>query len=207
MLDFDGVVVDSLEAFAASLIAACDRFGIGAVRTVADVVELFAGNVYESLRATGVDERRVVEAVKAAVSDLEPVLPRLRPFPGMPEVIGRLALRSDVVIVTSNEERLVRRFLADNDVRGVEAIAGVESGLSKLEKIRVVRARYEGQPTYPFVSDTAGDIREARDAGVTPIGVGWGWHDRERLLAAGATHVVDSPKELLDLLAPSRGGG
>ena len=52
------------------------------------------------------------------------------------------------------------------------------------------------------MGDTAGDIREAREAGVTPVGVAWGWHEPELLLEAGAERVAVTPAELLTILAP-----
>jgi phosphoglycolate phosphatase len=206
MLDFDGVVVDSLEVFAAALIAACEEHGISAVRTVDDVVALFTRNVYESFRALGLDERHVARAMKAAGRLLERDLGGLKAFPGMPEVITRLGALSDVVIVTSNNEALVLRFLAENQVGGVATVAGVESGLSKTEKIRLVQQRYPRQAVYPFVADTAGDMREACAVGASPIAVAWGWHSPESLLEAGALQVVATPAELLTALTSALRG-
>jgi phosphoglycolate phosphatase len=207
MIDFDGVVVDSLEAFAAALTVVCEEQGIGVVRSVDDVVDLLNGNVYEGFRAAGVDEQGAVQAMTAAIRTLERDLSRLRPFPGVADALARLGERFDVVVVTSNSERLVHSFLAEHGITGVAAVAGVESGLSKIEKIAAVARRYPGQRVFPFVADTAGDMREAREAGVTPIGVGWGWHDAERLREAGATQVVASPEELLELLESPRRDG
>jgi phosphoglycolate phosphatase len=42
------------------------------------------------------------------------------------------------------------------------------------------------------------DIETARNAGMRAIAVTWGFHDRQRLLAAGADRLVDEPIELLD---------
>jgi phosphoglycolate phosphatase len=207
MFDFDGVVVDSLEAFAAALTVACEEQGIAVVRSVDDVVGLLNGNVYEGFRAAGVDEQGAVRAMTAAIRTLERDLSSLRPFPGVAEALARLGERFDVVIVTSNSERLVGSFLAEHGITGVAAVAGVESGVSKIEKIAAVARRYPSQHAFPFIADTAGDMREAREAGATPIGVGWGWHDAERLRAAGATRVVASPEELLELLETPRRDG
>ncbi|MEE4276104.1 MAG: HAD hydrolase-like protein [Thermoleophilia bacterium] len=207
MIDFDGVVVDSLDAFAAALAAACEERGIAVVRSADDVVDLLNGNVYESFRAAGVDEQGAVQLMAAAIRTLERDLSRLRPFPGVAEAMARLGGRFDVVIVTSNSERLVHGFLAEHGITGVAAVAGVESGVSKVEKIAAVVRRYPAQRVFPFVADTAGDMREARAAGATPIGVGWGWHDAGHLRAAGADRVVASPEELLELLEPSRRDG
>ena len=48
-----------------------------------------------------------------------------------------------------------------------------------------------------YVGDTTGDIREAKTAGVRTVAVAWGWHSRERLLAAQPEFVVDKPEDLL----------
>jgi hypothetical protein len=52
------------------------------------------------------------------------------------------------------------------------------------------------------------DIETARNAGMRAIAVTWGFHDRERLLAAGADQLVNEPGELLDLnLNPAETAG
>lgn len=48
-----------------------------------------------------------------------------------------------------------------------------------------------------MIGDTSYDVAMARAAGVTAIGVGWGYHDPDELWAAGAHHVVDHPLEVL----------
>lgn len=42
-----------------------------------------------------------------------------------------------------------------------------------------------------MIGDTSFDMEMARNAGVAAIGVSWGYHDRERLHAAGARVVID----------------
>jgi phosphoglycolate phosphatase len=51
-----------------------------------------------------------------------------------------------------------------------------------------------------MIGDTCYDIEMARAAGVRAIGVGWGYHAPEELLAAGAEAVATSPAELRELL-------
>lgn len=50
-----------------------------------------------------------------------------------------------------------------------------------------------------MIGDTSYDMAMARAAGVVAIGVGWGYHDPETLVRAGAHHVVDHPARILDL--------
>ena len=50
-----------------------------------------------------------------------------------------------------------------------------------------------------MIGDTSYDIAMARAAGVTPIGVTWGYHDAEDLRRAGAHHIAGTPGEILAL--------
>lgn len=51
-----------------------------------------------------------------------------------------------------------------------------------------------------MIGDTAFDIEMAVAAGVRPIGVAWGYHAPEELLAAGAETVAETPAHLGELL-------
>jgi phosphoglycolate phosphatase len=52
-----------------------------------------------------------------------------------------------------------------------------------------------------FIGDTDIDIITAHNAGMRSIGVTWGFRSADELRAAGATHVIDRPLELLEQLA------
>src|SRR5450756_1343367 len=91
MLDHDGVVVDSVEIFTTSFVEACRRVGLSQIATTDDVLALFEGNVYESLRATGADDEQIREAMSRSAGALRVAMPALRPFPLMPEVLADLA--------------------------------------------------------------------------------------------------------------------
>ena len=202
MLDHDGVVVDSVEIFTTSFVEACRRVGLSQIATTDDVLALFEGNLYESLRATGADDEQIREAMSRSAGALRVAMPALRPFPLMPEVLADLAEARYLVIVSSNATDVVELFLKRHAIAGVAEVAGAEAGRSKVAKVEALMARFPGQASYWFVGDTAGDMREARLAGATPLGVAWGWHGREQLEAAGAERIADTPADLLAIVTP-----
>ncbi|MCW8835915.1 MAG: HAD-IA family hydrolase [Rhodospirillales bacterium] len=51
-----------------------------------------------------------------------------------------------------------------------------------------------------MIGDTSYDMEMAANAGVMAIGVAWGYHDREGLLASGASHIVETYDELVIVL-------
>jgi len=50
-----------------------------------------------------------------------------------------------------------------------------------------------------MVGDTSFDMMMARTAGVTAIGVAWGYHESQELLAAGAHHIAAHPLDIPEL--------
>jgi phosphoglycolate phosphatase len=52
--------------------------------------------------------------------------------------------------------------------------------------------------TSVMIGDTAYDMAMARAAGMGSVGVGWGYHDAEELIAAGAHGVAETPGEVLE---------
>ena len=51
------------------------------------------------------------------------------------------------------------------------------------------------------VGDTSFDMAMAAAAGAKGIGAGWGYHDAEELIAAGAVGVAEQPLDVLSLIA------
>jgi len=202
MLDHDGVVVDSFDIFTTSFVEACRRVGLSRIATSEDVLALFEGNFYETLRAMGADDAQIGAAMSRTATALRLAMPALRPFPLMTEVLADLAGARHLVIVSSNASDVVELFLKRHNIRGVAEVAGAEAGRSKVAKVEALIARFPGQASYWFVGDTVGDMREARLAGATPLGVAWGWHGREQLEEAGAERIADTPADLLAIVAP-----
>ncbi len=52
-----------------------------------------------------------------------------------------------------------------------------------------------------MIGDTAFDIGMARAADVTAVGVAWGYHDADELLAEGAHHVASVPGDIVTFAA------
>ena len=47
-----------------------------------------------------------------------------------------------------------------------------------------------------MIGDTSFDMAMARAAGVTAIGVAWGYHEAEELKAAGADFIAEHPRDI-----------
>ena len=51
--------------------------------------------------------------------------------------------------------------------------------------------------TTMMIGDTSFDMMMAKAAGVTAVGVAWGYHDQAELTAAGADFIAHHPDEIV----------
>jgi len=202
MFDFDGVIVDSLDIFSTAFLDACAASGVEGFTSSDDLLAVMEDNYYAGMRARGVDDARGAEVLRRLGEQLVRARHWLKPFPLMPQVLEELSDVRTVVVVTSSPNAVVQGWLQGHEILGVSEVAGADTALSKVDKIHALQERFPGQDVYWYVGDTAGDVREAREAGATPVGVSWGWHEPEQLVEAGAERIAWTPAELLTILAP-----
>jgi phosphoglycolate phosphatase len=197
LFDFDGVIVDSLEAVCDSFLEACQAHGFMHLRGRQDFLRLLDANLYDGLLAAGLPGTAIVPILKS-MDARQAGRRRYTFFPGILEVLTRLAQAHVMLIVTSNHSTIVAEFLSRHGVHCFVDILGADKERSKAQKIRQVMAHYPGQQYY-YTGDTKGDMVEGAQAGARTVAVAWGWHPPAHLATAQPTHVVHSPAELLHL--------
>lgn len=198
VFDFDGVIVDS------------NNFGIDQFKkvyptvTFDDYKELLCGNFRDRVDALMLkkipetEEETKSRRMQAAIDKLN-LCPM---FPGMIEFIEeiynmgyKIAMNTsaaDINCVPLLEKCGIYNFF---DYMGT-----VEIDRSKVKKFNLIKEKYgvSGEEMI-FVTDTLGDILEAKEAGVPTIAVMWGIHDRQYFLREPHENllaIVDSVEEL-----------
>lgn len=205
LLDFDGVIADSMNAYFGAFAEVCTEMGYRRLNSREAFLKLFEGNPIRQLLWAGFPLfrlRRVLNRFKPRLLEVNKLV---RPFEGITEVVSTLARRFPVFVITSNVAENVCSFLKRHGVLGVAGIVGSETHTSKVKKIRRVLRQYPNHRAY-YVSDTKGDLIEARRAGAIPVAVAWGWHSLKKLAEGKPELVVSTPKELRDLFTPSAPG-
>lgn len=123
-------------------------------------------------------------------------------FPGAAEALARLAGRPglQLAIATGKSQRGIARLLDHFGWRGLFAsIQTADDAPSKPHPGMVLQALAEtGVPAEAavMIGDTTFDVEMARAAGVRALGVAWGYHPPQALLAAGAERILAHFDEL-----------
>ncbi len=113
-------------------------------------------------------------------------------------MIPELSEKYLLSIISSTGSALIESFLKREKLRAYfDDILGADVHESKHQKIQDLMAKYVVTPKQcVMITDTTGDIREARMAGVDSIGVSWGFHSAESLSYAKPVAIVSSPSDL-----------
>jgi len=199
MFDYDGVIVDSLEAFCAAAAAAFRAVHLEQFANKEAVLALHEGNWFEGMAAAGISPETAA-AVEDHIANAVVGNKALRPFAGIADVISLLARGATLVVITSSRRRVVESFLQANGIAGISRVIGSDEETSKVTKIRLVKDDLGADREYWYVGDTVGDIVEGREAGVRTFAVGWGWHSARRLLEARPDRLAAEPADLLRIL-------
>lgn len=202
LFDCDGTLVDSqhviLEAMTRAFVGA--GLAVPPRETVLSIVGL---SLTEAMRRIGGEDpafpaEELAERYRGAFRTLRTEPGFHEPlYPGIAEVIEALVRREEVLIgmATGKSQRGARAVLAHHGLTAhFVTIQTADDAPSKPHPEMVLRAMAETgavpQDTI-LIGDTSFDMAMARAAGVRAVGVTWGYHSRDVLLASGAERLVD----------------
>ena len=129
-----------------------------------------------------------------------------RPYPEMASTLAALRARGLKLAVLSNKPhpvtvQVTERFFGPD---AFDAVLGAEAGFPRKPApagaLDLARRMEVAPCRWLYVGDTAIDMLTARAAGMTPLGVLWGFRDADELRGAGAMRLIQAPGEILKVV-------
>jgi len=200
IFDYDGVIIDSLNLFMDQFLSACQIEGWTQINSKQSFLQLFDGNMYENMMKLGMNKADILGVVTRVKKGLIENEETLKAFPHMKEILESLAKKHILLISTSNDSTVVKRFLQLNNLTFFKEIYGSDKHHSKIKKIAFIKKQFP-HAEYFYVGDTIGDILEGKKANVKTIAVTWGWHDSEKLSQVNPDFRIHKPNELLNIFS------
>jgi phosphoglycolate phosphatase len=210
VFDCDGTLVDSQHNIVAAMTEAWRRHGLA--DPTPDLIRRQVGLTLELAveRMLGGGEPVFISAVSNTYREIVHDLRRREDldepmFDGMRELIESLEA-PEIFLGVATGKNLVG---LEHTLRGLglrerfHTLQTADRCRSKPDPEMVIRAMEEtanAPESTVVIGDTSFDIEMARAAGATAIGVAWGYHPPEELLAAGAVAVLEHPSELIHRL-------
>lgn len=191
LFDFDGVIVDSFQpAFEVSrMLRPWMDF------TEDDYRKCFEGNVYEEFLK--IDKKQEV-ADKQFFKIYIPKLFQLPVIKGIPKTLKMLSKKYRLIVISSTISSPISRWLNKHGlVKYFSEIMGGDVHKIKLEKIRMIFEKYGiNSDDCVFVTDTLGDLREAKKAGLNCLAVIYGFHSKDMLKKGNPAGFIKTPQHI-----------
>jgi phosphoglycolate phosphatase len=205
ILDLDGTLVDSLTGIAASLnhslaehkqathppSAVRNFVGDGVVM----LVKRALGEAHEPTLATS-----VIDSFKDHYD--ANWQSGTRAYEGITEALEALNKADYPLAVLSNKPHAFTTAMAQRVFPEIKfaAVLGQRDGIPHKPEpqgaLEIAKMTGHAPQDCIVIGDSTMDLETARRAGMRAIAVTWGYHDRNRLIEAGATHMIDHPHEL-----------
>ncbi len=192
LFDFDGVIADSFHIAFETNRVICPAI------TEEDYRKRFEGNINEIKHPESFHSDQCNHELEWFDIYIPKMEKDCKIFPGMKELILKLERDYMLIIVSSTITSPIEEFLVAQNIRGhFDWVMGNDVHKSKVEKIKMVFEKYKVDPQdCLFITDTLGDMHEAREMNISSIGVTWGFCKTETLEKGDPLTLVNTPVEL-----------
>lgn len=193
LFDFDGVIADSFAAAFGTARTYCVHNDEKTYR------KFFEGNIYKTeMISDGLDHSNCKHDLDWWDTFNSIFAEKGGLFPHMDAVVRQLAESHTLVIVSSSVHRVITAFLETHGLADCfDSIYDAEIDTSKSKKIGMIFEKYGiTSDDCIMITDSKGDILEAREQGVESIGVTWGFNAKEVLVSGEPWRIVELPEEL-----------
>jgi phosphoglycolate phosphatase len=215
IFDLDGTLVDTIEDLTHSFNRALVSLGYPH-HTLSEFKAMVGEGVTrltESALPPGSrDEAKVAELRAAFQADYaKHLLDNSVPFPGITDLLGRLASKGWPMGVLSNKdqgnsETMVGRLFPGTFKAVFGAIPERPYKPDPKGALELARILERDPQAIFYFGDSDTDMRLARNAGFVPIGVSWGFRPWEVVRDAGAKAILGRPLDFLKVFRELAGG-
>ena len=212
LFDLDGTLIDTIDDLAAATEQVLRELGLGnadgsPVYTKADYHQFVGGGV-KRLVHLALGEHSTPEVLEKALARFveiynENCKVKTVPYDGIVELLDKLKVRGIKLGVVTNKPEKQARYLAEAffGEYGLRCVYGSVSDRPNKPDPAAVRLALadceSNEETTLYIGDSDVDVHTAHNAGLTCVGVAWGFRGKEELCNAGADILIDTPAELL----------
>lgn len=208
IFDLDGTLLNTLEDLTDSVNRIMCLHGFPE-RTINEI-KSFIGNGIPTLIRRSVPKGTSEETAKICTAEMKEYYKghariKTEPYDGIKELLDELKNRGIKTAVVTNKAEPAAKILCDEIFGDVFSAVIGDNGVDRLKPapdnvLRAIKLLNARKEDILYVGDSDVDMVTAHNAGLTSVGVAWGFRDSGVLLENGAKHIINTPHELLKLL-------
>lgn len=209
LFDLDGTLINTLEDLATATNYALKQFGYPEQEI--EKFKIYAGNgvavmLERAMPQSEVTPERIKELKTHFLTYYEKHFDdKTRAYDGVSELLSELRKRGYLLAVVTNKVDEMARLILNKLYPGsFDLIYGQRDSVPSKPDPTLAFMAMDKLGVTPeqcvFVGDSGVDIATAVNSKALPVGVLWGFRNREELLENGARHIIGRPMELLPIL-------
>lgn len=207
IFDLDGTLVDSLADLADAANFALSCFGQPTHSTETLKTMIGDGTRTFISRALPQNRQDLVEQVLVKMREkyIDICLNNTHPYKGIKETLDELKKHGiKMAVITNKDQKMSEKIISHFFGNYFQIVMGTVDAVPlkpDTKAVLYVLDRFGVKTDSAlFVGDSNIDIKTAKAAGITSIGVKWGFRSEQELVEAGANFIINSPNELLNIL-------
>jgi phosphoglycolate phosphatase len=210
IFDLDGTLLDTVTDLADSMNASLAEAGFP-VHSREEYIAMIGSGLRSLVSLALPPGSRVYDSVERVLAVMNRVYPArmtdaTRPYPGIPGLLDEISSRGIPKAILSNKPEamtieIVKKLLGK---WSFDLIIGSSARFPKKPDPKAALAIAESFGIRPgrmiFIGDSPIDVQTARNAGMIPVCVAWGYGDHDEMMKLGLKELIDTPEELVSVI-------
>lgn len=201
VVDFDGTITRPPLMYFKLYNNICDQYG-GRKLQECETHNIRELSPHEIFTYLGISRWMIPFLVRRMKSEISSHVTDLPLIENMKDVLRDLRDAGyKMSIISTNSEKNIRSYLKFNSM---EYFTHIQCDTSIFHKHRSLLIYLKKNDLNPkeilYVGDEVRDIRSCKQVGVPIVSVTWGLHSRDSLEKWNPDHIIDDPRELLDVV-------
>nr|WP_295778020.1 HAD family hydrolase [uncultured Intestinibacter sp.] len=208
IFDLDGTLLNTLEDLGDSVNFALKSFGYP-TRTYEEI-RSFVGNGVKDLVTKavpdGTDEETTLKCLQTFKDHYKTNMQnKTAPYDGIIDLLEELNSKGVKLAIVSNKydfgvKNLNKYYFKDLIPVAIGEREGIRKKPAPDTVLEAMKELGSKENNSIYVGDSGSDMLTAQNAHIKSIGVTWGFRDAKSLLESGADFLIDSPKQLLEII-------
>lgn len=209
LFDLDGTIANSLKDLANATNIALEKYGFPTRQT--EEFKYFVGDGIPKMLERALPEgEKTSESVERLLAVFKPFYAvhyadNTYPYEGVTELIASLKADGIKTAVVTNKVQEMADIVVNKLYGNVfDIVFGKREGIPAKPDPTAALMTMKSLGVKPeeciFMGDSGMDVAAAVNSGALPVGVLWGFRDREELMQNGARYIIEKPAELLEII-------
>ena len=209
IFDLDGTLINSIEDIVDSMNEVLNEYGMATFTLEEYKTKIGSGirNLVKRSLPENTKEEEIDEAVKLYEKFYEKnYLNKTKAYEGIDELLEKLVEMDIKLGINSNKKDNYTKELAKKIFKNIPFIKvfGEREGIpikpDTTTMLEIVEAMELQPEEVLYIGDSDVDMITGKNANMDTVGVELGFRSKEELISSGATYIISTPKDLLDII-------